>query len=142
MELVTYLKNQLTDKPYEWSIDVSWSGSTYINYEYGTEEQEDEGYTVRTSIRFSDHTRPSVVSNDGVFDHDYLQDFRVENGIPKGFVDAILKYADLLILEAQQELANDDFICISWSRNHFTEILDGLKNNNQYSTELLYLGVE
>lgn len=139
MDLITYLKSQLTGKPYEWSIDVSWTGSTYINYEYGTEDQEDEGYTVRTSIRFADHNRPSVVTNGGVFDHDYLQDFRVENGISKGYVDAILKYADQLVLKAQEELANEDFICISWNHNQFVDILDNLKSTNQYSDELFYI---
>lgn len=140
MELATYLKEKLTGiTSYEWSIDISGSNSTYINYIYGTEEQEDDGCDVSATIRFADHNRPSVVSDGGVFDHNYMKDFRLENDIQKGYVDAVLMYMDDLILEAQNDLTNDGNGYISWSSNDFVSVMDELKEDEEYDTALLFL---
>lgn len=140
MELVTYLKEKLTGTTsYEWSIDVSISNSTYINYTYGTEEQEDEGCDVSATIRFADHNRPPVVSDGGVFDHNYMKDFRIENGIQKGYVDAVMMYMNDLILEAQNDLSQDGNGYISWNDNNFVSVMDELKEDGEYGTTLLFL---
>lgn len=136
MKLATYLESKLVAKPYEWSIDTSWSGSVYINYVYGSDEQEDEGYDVRTSIRFADHSRPAVVTYGGVYEHSYLLDIRVDGGIHKGYVDAIIEYADKLILKAQEELANDDSGSISWNDKEFDEIRLNHLEKSDYEQKL------
>lgn len=144
MNLANYIKEKLSGTThYDWSIDISWSGSVYINYEYGSEELEDEGYNVRATIRFSDHTRPSVVTDGGVFDHSYLKDFRVvDNKIGKGYVDSILLYADYLIKQAKQELEEENHICILWKDSDFNKIRDDLITEGTYSNDFLTLQEE